>query len=99
MAFAAAAVALAALAVLLTARLTAAALVASALVLAGLLASYALAVTTGLPLLHPAPEEVEPLALVTKAIESLGLLTAVALLRRERTSQLLLTLRTKGMTT
>jgi hypothetical protein len=48
----------------------------------GLLASYVLAVTTGLPVLHPNPEPVEGLALATKAIEAVGVLAAWSLLRR-----------------
>jgi hypothetical protein len=50
-------------------------------VLAGLVASYVLATTSGLPILHPAPEPVDSLALFTKAIEAVGLLVAVNLLR------------------
>jgi hypothetical protein len=50
-------------------------------VFAGLLGSYALATTTGLPVLHPHPEPVDGLALATKAIEALGLLAATSLLR------------------
>ena len=46
--------------------------------------AYALAVTTGLPLLHPEPEPVDGLAVVTKAIEAVGLVTAWSLLRGER---------------
>ncbi len=45
---------------------------------------YALAVTTGLPLLHPEPEPVDGLAVATKAIEAAGLVTAWSLLRGER---------------
>ena len=48
----------------------------------GLLASYALATTTGLPLLHPDIEPVDGLALATKAIEAVGLLAAMHLLWR-----------------
>lgn len=55
---------------------------AAAATLAGLLASYALAATTGVPLLHPNAEPVEGLALATKAIEAAGLLAAASLLRR-----------------
>jgi hypothetical protein len=44
----------------------------------GLLGSYALAATTGLPLLHPDPEPVTGLALFTKAVEAAGLLAAVS---------------------
>jgi hypothetical protein len=57
-------------------------LVGAAAVFAGLLASYALATTTGLPLLHPRPEPVDGLALATKAFEAAGLVTALHLLRR-----------------
>lgn len=60
---------------------SAAAAAAAALVLAGLLGAYALAVTTGVPLLHPEPEAVDGLALFTKAVELLGLAAAVSLLR------------------
>jgi hypothetical protein len=48
----------------------------AAIVFAGLLAGYALAATTGLPLLHPDSEPVDGLALVTKGVEAVGLLTA-----------------------
>jgi hypothetical protein len=60
------------------------ALVAAAALLAGLLGSYALAVTVGLPLLHPETEPVDGLALATKAIEAVGLATALALLPRPK---------------
>ena len=52
----------------------------------GLLASYLLAVTTGLPVFHPNPERVEGLALATKAIETVGVLAAWSLLRRPHAS-------------
>jgi hypothetical protein len=58
------------------------ALAAGAATLAGLLASYALATTTGVPVLHPHAESVDGLALATKAIEVVGLLAATSLLRR-----------------
>ena len=54
--------------------------------LLGLLASYLLAVTTGLPVFHPSPEPVEGLALVTKAIEAVGVVAAWSLLRRRHAS-------------
>jgi hypothetical protein len=59
---------------------SASALAAAAITFGGLLASYALATTTGLPLLHPEAEPVDGLALATKAIESVGLLAASSLL-------------------
>jgi CHASE2 domain-containing sensor protein len=79
--FAAAAASLAGLVVWLT-RPTASlpALATAAATFAGLLVSYALAVTTGLPILHPDPEPVDGLALATKAIEAVGLLAATSLL-------------------
>jgi hypothetical protein len=81
--FVAATVALAALAVRLTVRpADRRGLAAAAAVLAALLAGYALAVTGGLPVLHPEPEPVDGLALATKAIELVGLAAAASLLRR-----------------
>ena len=67
-------------AVLLTREPSAHVLFGVAAVFAGLIASYALAVTTGLPLLHPEPEPVEALALFTKAVEAIGLVAAAHLL-------------------
>jgi hypothetical protein len=81
--FVASSILLAVLAVGLTVRLASSLpLAGAALVFAGLLASYALATTTGLPLLHPQPEPVDGLALVTKAFEAVGLVTALNLLWR-----------------
>ncbi len=81
--FALAAVLLAGLVVALTRRRASMRAVAAAgAVLAGLVASYVLATTTGLPLLHPDVEPVDGLALATKAIEAVGLLAAAHLLRR-----------------
>ena len=81
--FAAAAVALTGIVVWLTSRpASILALAVAAATLAGMLASYALAVTTGVPLLHPHPEPVDGLALSTKAIEAVGLLAATSMLRR-----------------
>jgi hypothetical protein len=81
--FAAAAVALTGLVVWLTSRPTSRSAVAvAAATFAGLLGSYALATTTGLPVLHPNPEPVDGLALATKAIEAVGLLAATSLLWR-----------------
>ena len=68
----------------------------AAATLAGLLVAYALAVTTGLPLLHPEPEPVDGLALVTKAIEAAGLVAAWSLLRGVR-AVALATPQTKGI--
>jgi hypothetical protein len=83
--FAVAAFLLVALVVALTHRQASRVPVAGAgAVLVGLIASYALATTTGLPLLHPDPEPVDGLALATKAIEAVGLLAAVHLLGRGR---------------
>jgi hypothetical protein len=81
--FAAATVALAGLLVWLTWRPESqSALAVAALTFAGLLASYVLATTTGLPVLHPDPEPVDGLALATKAIEAAGLLAATSLIWR-----------------
>ena len=52
---------------------------AAILVLAVLIGAYALAATTGIPLLHPEPEPVDGLAVGTKAVEALGLLAALNL--------------------
>ena len=60
------------------------ALAGAAALLLGLLASYLLATTTGLPVLHPEPEPADGLALATKAIEAAGLLAALQLLRPGR---------------
>jgi hypothetical protein len=72
----------AALAVVLTRRPTQLALAAAATALSGLIVAYGLAVTTGLPVLHPEVESVDGLALFTKAVEGIGLVTATTLLRR-----------------
>jgi hypothetical protein len=81
--FLASTVVLAAIAIALTVRPAGALpLIWAALVLAGLLGSYVLATTSGFPVLHPEPEPVDGLALATKAIETVGLVTALSLLRR-----------------
>ena len=80
--FLVATVLLAALAIGLTRRPTQGALLATAAVFAGLIASYVLVVTTGFPVLHPEPEAVDGLALVTKAVEAGGLILTLSLLRR-----------------
>jgi hypothetical protein len=81
--FVSSAVVLAVLAVALTLRPAGTPpLAGAAIVLAGLLGSYALATTTGVPLLHPHREPVDGLAVATKAFEAAGLVAAVSLLRR-----------------
>jgi len=80
--FVVATVLLAVLAVLLTLKPTQLALAGAAAVFAGLIASYALAITTGFPLLHREPEAPDGLALFTKAVEAAGLVAAASLLRR-----------------
>ena len=79
-AFAVSAALLAAAAVGLTRRVSPALLGATAALLVGLILSYLLAVTTGVPVLHPTVEPVEGLALFTKAVELVGVAAAVALL-------------------
>ena len=69
---------LAALAVVLTRRPSEAAFAATVLVFAGLIGSYVLAVTTGIPGVHPDVDPVEGLALATKAVEAAGLVLAAA---------------------
>jgi hypothetical protein len=77
--FLAAAVILAAVAAALTRRPGSALFLGVAAAgLAGLLGSYALAATTGMPLMHPEPEPVTGLALFTKGVEALGLLAAAS---------------------
>jgi hypothetical protein len=94
--FVASTVVLAALAVALTVRSASRGpLVGAAAVLAGLLGSYVLATTAGLPLLHPQPEPVDGLALVTKAFEAVGLVAAMSLAWRR--PALALTSRPKGL--
>lgn len=95
--FLAATLVLASLALVLTRRpASGVALTGAAVVFAGLIGSYALATTTGLPLLHPGPEPVDGLALFTKAVEVVGLLAAAHLLRP---ASLLPFPRPKGMLT
>jgi hypothetical protein len=55
---------------------------AATLVFVGLLGSYAMAVTSGLPLLHPAPEPISGLGLLTKAFEVVGFAAAASVLWR-----------------
>jgi hypothetical protein len=65
-------------------------------VFAGLLVSYAFAITTGVPVLHPEVETVDGLALFTKAVEAVGLFTASTLIRRPEVA---VTLTAEGTTT
>jgi CHASE2 domain-containing sensor protein len=97
--FLGAAVSLGALIAVLTRRPSAVALLATVAVLSGLLGSYVLAITSGLPLLHPEPEPVTGLALFTKAIEICGLLAASHLLWRGRPTVAVTHLRPKGTVT
>lgn len=96
--FLGAAVVLGALVVVLTRRPSPAALLGAAVVLAGLLGSYALAVTTGVPLLHPQPEAADGLALFTKAVEAVGLAAATHLLIRARQARARFVPRPEGTT-
>lgn len=80
--FVAATVLLVVLAVVLTRDPSQAALVATAAVFVGLIAGYVLVLTTGVPVLHPEIETVDGLALFTKAVEAIGLLTVAGLIRR-----------------
>jgi hypothetical protein len=81
-AFLGSAVVLAVLAVALTRQVSPLALALGGAVLAGLLAGYLLAITVGLPVLHPEPEPVERIAVATKVVEAAGLVAALHLLRR-----------------
>jgi hypothetical protein len=80
--FAVATLLLAVLAVVLTCKPTQLALFAATALFAGLIASYALVLTTGFPVLHPEPEAIDGLALFTKASEAIGFVLAASLLRR-----------------
>jgi len=80
--FVVAAVMLALLAVALTRQTSQLVLVSTSLVFFGLIVSYALVLTTGVPVLHPDVEAADGLALFTKAVEAAGLLTAGSLIRR-----------------
>jgi hypothetical protein len=98
--FVAAALLLAVLAVALTGRAENGAILgAAALTLTGLIVGYALAVSTGVPLLHPEVEPLETLALITKAVEATGLVAALWLLPRPTGVYLLDSPRLKGSPT
>ena len=79
--FVAATALLAAAAVALTREPSQLTLLATAVLFAGLIVSYVLAVTTGLPVLHPERETVDGLALFTKAVEAGGLVLTASLVR------------------
>ncbi|HJR94541.1 MAG TPA: hypothetical protein VJ807_03845 [Gaiellaceae bacterium] len=78
--FLAAAVLLGAMTVALTRHASAPLLALAAVTLAGLIASYAAAITSGLPILHPSPEPIDGLAVATKLVEAVGLAAALDLL-------------------
>lgn len=65
-----------------------AAAAAAAAVLAGLLVTYAFAVTTGVPVLHPDVEPADGLGLATKAVELIGLAAALLLVSPRRVGRL-----------
>jgi hypothetical protein len=94
--FVVATVVLAVLAVVLTRNPSQLALVATVAVFAGLIVSYALVLTTGVPVFHPDVEAIDGLALFTKAVEAIGLVTATSLIRRP---SLLTALQPKGTLT
>ncbi len=73
---------LAVLAVVLTRRPSQLALAGAATVFVGLIFGYALATTTGIPVVHPEVEAVAGLAVFTKAVELVGLFTASSLIGR-----------------
>jgi hypothetical protein len=54
---------------------------ATALLLAALIGAYAVNVTTGLPWLSDGPEPVDLVGLATKAVEGIGLLVSLQLVR------------------
>ena len=98
--FLAAAILLAGLALVLAGRPTSfVGIAAAAIVLAGLLASYLLATTTGIPLLHSEPESIDDLALATKAIEALGLFAALHSIEQGRPNAASSVIHTKGVQT
>lgn len=81
--FVVATVLLAAVVLTLTRQPSQLAVIAAAAIFVCLIASYGLAITTGVPVLHPEVESVDGLALVTKAIEALGAVAAMSLMRRQ----------------
>jgi hypothetical protein len=81
--FVVATVLLAAVVLALTRRPSQPAIVAAAAISLGLIASYVLAITTGVPVLHPDVEAVDGFALSTKVVEGLGAVAAMSLMRRK----------------
>ena len=81
---------LAVLAVVLTRKPTPVALLTTGAVFAGLIASYALVIATGFPVLHPEVEAVDGLALFTKAVEVAGLVLVASALRRPSSTPILM---------
>ena len=75
------------------------AVVVAGALLAGLIVAYAFAVTTGVPVLHPDVEPADGLALVTKAVELVGLAAALHLAAPARPAGRLIRLQPKGTTT
>jgi hypothetical protein len=61
---------------------------AATLVLAALIGAYALNITAGLPWLSDHPEPIDVIGLATKAVEALGLIFAIRLSQRMRSSGL-----------
>ena len=86
--FVIATVLLAAVALALTRKPSQVALVATAAIFIGLIVSYGLAISTGVPVLHPDVEAVDGLALFTKAVEGVGAVAAASLVRRPSLSPL-----------
>lgn len=80
--FVAATALLLAVALTLTRKPAQTAFVAAAVISIGLIASYGLAITTGVPVLHPDVEAVDGLALFTKVVEGIGAVAAASLVRR-----------------
>lgn len=78
--FVGATAALAALAIALTVRPESGTVTSLAIVaLVGLLGSYAAAATSGIPILHPEVDPVDTVAVLTKAVELLGVALAIGL--------------------
>ena len=71
---------------------------AAGAVLGALVAAYGLAVSVGVPVLHPEAEPADALGLVTKAIELVGLAVALHLTAPGRPAGRLTRLQPKGMT-